>query len=284
MRIHAYILAADPTWIEHSVLSYYNYVDEIVVSFDRGKRGWTGTPIPVDECLARAKAVDRANKLRLVAGDFFRPSHAPIDNDTYQRQCALAEAGRGADWVLQLDSDEVLPNPLALIEMLKEAEMRKVAAVEWPMRVLFQRTRNRRFLEVCAANGSDRFEYPGPIAVRPDVKLFDARRAEGLFLRPVVGDGRTSLQTARPAEPNEIRVELKNPADAIIHNSWARDSGSIRTKIASWGHNAGWRSRLFYYLRWLPAPWVWRVMRNFHPFANGLWPALKLSDFVGISA
>lgn len=278
MRLHAYVLAADPAWLERSVLSYYDLVDEIVVSYDRSGRGWTGALVPVDETLERLDALDQDGKLRRVGGDYARAARTPIECDTAQRQEALAEAGRGADWVLQIDTDEVLPRPGRLPELLKYAEERDLDAVEWPMRVLFRSLPGGRFLEVCELDGRDHFEYPGPIAVRPGARLVDARRAAAPFLRPAVQGDERSLQVARPPDEGETRAELLLPEDAILHYSWAGSPKRIRSKVSSWGHSSGWRSQAYYQLRWRPSPYLWRTMRDFHPFARGLWPALKVSE------
>jgi hypothetical protein len=275
LRIKAYILAADPAWIEASVFSYYDIVEDIVVSFDENFMGWTGAPIAVEECLQRLRAIDRDGKMRYCPGPYFRPGFSPMQNDTHQRQCALEQAGNDADWVLQFDTDEVLPHPDALLTVLNYADQQNVSAVEWPIRVLFRRLPGGNYLEVCANNRLDRFEYPGPIAVKPTVRLSDARRTLGPFLRPMVTGDISSLQISRAATENEQRAELLSGLDAIIHNSWARPAESIRSKIASWGHNDGWKSWFFYYIQWLPAPYLWRFMGDFHPFARGLWPALK---------
>ena len=276
MKLNAYVLAADPTWIEASVLSYYDMIEELVVSYDRNGRGWTGAAVPIDACLERLRAMDTMKKMRFVPGDFFREGRSPMDNDTFQRQCALDEASTGADWVLSLDTDEVLPKPTALRRVLERSEELAIAAVEWPMRVLYQRTRSGEFLEVCAADGQDRFDYPGPIATRPGERLKDARRTCDKFLRPIVRGDNRSLQISRPAEVGlEIREVLLDPEEAIVHNSWARSPANIRSKIRSWGHANGLRSWKYYAFRWSAAPYVWKGMRDFHPFAGGLWPALK---------
>lgn len=277
MRLAAYVLAADPTWIERSIRSYYDLVDELVVSYDRDGRSWTGTRIPVEECLRRLEALDRDGKVRLAPGDFAGRGGSPIERDTAQRRAALAEAGRDADWVLQIDTDEVVPDPAALLAALDVAEELGLPAVEWPMRVLFRTLRRGRFLEVCAHDGSDRFEYPGPVAVRPGVTLTEARRANGPFLRPLVHGDDRSLQVAREPEPAEVRRALLEPAQAILHYSWAGPPSRVRRKVGSWGHNTGVGSFAFYYLRWKPAPLLWPAMHDFHPFAGGLWPALKVS-------
>jgi hypothetical protein len=278
VRLHAYVLAADPAWLERSVLSYYDLVDEIVASYDRSGRGWTGAPVPAATALERLEALDRDGKVRRVGGDYAEAAGTPIECDTAQRREALAEAGRGADWVLQIDTDEVLPRPDRLAVLLSYAQDRGLEAVEWPMRVLFRSLRGGRFLEVCERDGRDRFEYPGPIAVRPGVPLVDARRAEAPFLRPTVRGAGRSLQLARPPAPGETRAELLSSEEAILHYSWAGSAARIRSKVDSWGHSEGRRSRAFYRLRWWPAPYMWRAMRDFHPFARGLWPALKISE------
>ena len=61
-RIKAYILAADPTWIEESVGSYYPIVDEIIVSYDVDGRAYTGVPLPVETCLQKLRSIDRDGK------------------------------------------------------------------------------------------------------------------------------------------------------------------------------------------------------------------------------
>lgn len=278
MRVHAYVLAADPAWIERSVGAYYDLVDEIVVSYDRRGRGWTGAPIQAEQALERLRTLDRDGKMRHVGGDYAQTAPTPLESETAQRRAALADAGRGADWVLQLDTDEVLPRPHRLRDVLAHADERGLDAVEWPMRVLFRSLRDGRCLEVCASGGADHFEYPGPIAVRAGAQLVQARRTGGPFLRVVVAGDEQSLQVTRAPEAGEIRAQLLAPEDAALHFSWAGSAERIRTKVASWGHSQGLRTRAFYYLRWRPAPYVWRRMHDFHPLSRGLWPALKISD------
>ena len=281
MKINAYVLAADPAWIEASLAAYYDVVDKIVVSYDQDSKGWTGAPIDVEGCLKRLRAVDPDGKLQFMSGHYARAGQEPMANDTHQRQCALDEAAQGADWVLQFDTDEILPDISALLKVLEETRP-EVVGVEWPMRVLFRFLGGTRFLEVCAQNKRDRFEYPGPIAVRPGAVLTDARRCEGNIDRMVVKGDDQSLQVRQSPAPGETRRELFNGKHAIVHNSWARSPASIRAKIASWGHNEGRKSKLFYYTRWLPAPRIWKLLRNFHPLAPDLWPRLKKSDLATI--
>jgi hypothetical protein len=278
VRVHAYVLAADPTWLRTSVLAYYDYVDRIVVSYDSDGRGWTGAPIDVERCLTALREIDRGEKLVFAPGIFRKSGVDVMAADTHQRTVALKLAGEGADWVLQIDSDEVLPSLDALDRALKEATRRGLSAVEWPMKVLYRGLRGGFYLEVVGSSGQPHFDYPGPIAVRPNVRLVDARRTDSDFMRATVIDDTTSLQISVRSEANEHRVPILVPDEAIWHNSWARDPHVVWRKIRSWGHNAGVRSYIYYIVRWLPARYTWRIMRDFHPFARGLWPRLAVSD------
>ena len=276
MRIHAYVLAADPTWLRSSVLSYYSIVDRIVVCFDEEHQGWTGAPIDVDSCLTALRQIDVDNKVTLLGGRFRATTGDLLGAETAQRTAALAVAGKGADWVLQLDGDEILPDTGPLLAALEEATKRELVAVEWPMRVLYRKTLYGRYLQVATRTGAPHYEYPGPIAVRPGTRLVDARRTDSAFLRMAVAEDTGSLQLQRPTAPGETRLPTLAPDQSIWHNSWARSPRVLRRKLGSWGHSNGARTWAYYYAVWLPAPLTWRFLRNLHPFARGLWPRLTL--------
>lgn len=272
IRLGAYLLAGDPVWLAASLARYYPLLQHLVVVAPASRRGWTGHPIPVDECLAVVRALDVRGIHEVVWGEWRDP--LPIRADTAQRQAGLAALGHRVDWILQIDNDELLPHPARLLELLAEADARGLDAVEWPMRVLFRRLRGGDFLEVCARSGAPRYDYPGPIAVRPGATLVEARRSAGTVLRPVVRGDAASLQLTRPAAPGEVRLPVLRPADAIVHNSWGRAPAAIRRKIRTWGH-ASRRSAAYFWLCWWPAPLIWPLLRDFHPFARGLWPRLR---------
>ena len=194
MNLAAYVLAADPTWIRTSVLAYYPHVSRIVVSYDRRGRGWSGQPVPARRCVAALKRIDRDRKLRFVPGDFAGTHEDLMAAETAQRQAALDAAAEGADWVLQIDTDEVLPDTGALLRALAATGERYVA-VSWPMRVLYRQLERGRFLEVANADGSLHVEYPGPVAVRPGTRLDHARWAAGPLLKvPVAAPAEGSAQ------------------------------------------------------------------------------------------
>jgi hypothetical protein len=278
-RLGAYVLPGDLVWLERTLRQYYPLIDILVVPFPSDRRGWTGVPIPADAALEIVRSVDTRGIARLVTGTWTDVAD-PMRADTAQRQAAIDELSGEVDWILQIDNDEYLPHPEKLHAVLDEAERRGIDAVEWPMRVLYRRTR-RAVYEVVSSDGLARYDYPGPVAVRSGIRLRDARRAHGDFLRAVVRGDDRSLQVSRDAEPGESRADLLDHDDAIIHNSWARDVASIRQKMASWGHSTGGRFSPYYWFRWLPSPVIWRFQRDLHPFARSLWPALRPRPKVG---
>jgi hypothetical protein len=276
-RLGAYILPGDPTWLRSSLRRYYQLLDELVVLVPADGRGWTGHPIPVRACRDAVDAIDHRKIARIVIGSWRDRAH-PMLAETAQRQAGIDAIGPDVDWILQIDNDELLPSVDALISVLAYAEAHKIPAVEWPMRVLFRRLGRDEFLEVCAARGVPRYDYPGPIAVRPAVRLMEARRPKGDYLRPLVRDDRASLQVLRTAAEGEARAELLSPEDAILHNSWGRSVRDVWRKTKSWGHANGLRGVWYFALVWLPAPVTWRVRRDLHPFSSGLWPRLRRTN------
>jgi hypothetical protein len=271
MAINAYVLAAEPSWIEASIRSYYAIVDTIVVSYDRSGRGWTGAPIPIAECLDRLRSVDVDRKMRFCPGDYARPGHPPLVNDTYQRQCAHEEASRGADWVIAIDTDEVLPDAREFARRLREEVPGQYMAVEWPMRTFFRQSRMGFFLEVCTFLRRQLSEYPGPVASRPGVTHTTARQIQE---KPI---WRYDVRWAS-YDPlgRQFQVQgIIRKHEAIWHLSWARSVEDIELKLRSWGHNPDFDTRRYLDRVWRPAPRRWPWMHHFHPIWPRHWPALR---------
>ncbi len=277
MNITAYILVADPAWIEESVLSFYDMVEKIVVSYDENAMGWTGVPVPINECLARLRAIDRDGKMVYMPGCYARLSHEPMENETYQRQCALEQAADGADWILQLDTDEILPDP-AYFKRAMEKVSKEYNAVDWPMRTFFQRTKDGRFLEVCSLFRKTISSYPGPIAVRPGTKFAHARQPEGKSIWRY--DVRAKdTDTAAGHRPVHCVVD---ECAAILHFSWVRREDEIQRKLNSWGHSAQFDGTAYLNRIWKKAPMIWPFLFRFHPMAPAWWPALRPVDLSGV--
>jgi hypothetical protein len=232
MRVNAYILIGDPSFLSASVRSYYSHVDRIVVSYDRTGRSWTGTELPVEEALERVKALDVHGKCEFRPGDYARTSHTPIDNDTHQRSEALAHASEGADWVLQLDTDEVVPRADILLRSMRRADRVAATGVEFPARWLYSRVEQGKFLEACGRWWGSISSYPGPVAVKPGVTLLHARQSDADLYRADIRPWNTD-----PSHPRDAIVHEVVPSDAaVIHYSWVRSPEFIARKVGWSGH------------------------------------------------
>jgi hypothetical protein len=233
MKLNAYIMLGDPSFLHASVASYYRHVSRIVVSYDRDGLSWTGTPLPLDECLARIRALDTEGKCDLRPGTFARPGLDALENDTNQRSVALMTASDGADWVLQLDTDEVLPEPTTLVSTLRRADDAGADGLEFPARWLYTRVGSRRFLESCSRLWRPASSYPGPVAVRAGTSLVQARQTDGPLYRADVRPWNTD-----PSHPRDAIVHEVVPYRAsIVHYSWVRSSEYMRRKVGWSGHS-----------------------------------------------
>lgn len=234
MKTNAYILAADPAWIEASVTSYYSLVERIVVSYDENGFGWTGAPLDIDQCLQRLRAMDRDGKLDFRPGHYARREFyaRPLENDTFQRQCALDQAGTDADWVLQLDTDEVIGEAGVFADCLKQADRLGRQALNYPSLWLYCQAFGEWYLEWCNRGWRRAPGYPGPMAVRSGSRLTLARRVE---------TGHYHVDLSRRGSsgrvPNGIKVDRVVEAEqAIWHFSMLRDEAWLRRKFISSGH------------------------------------------------
>jgi hypothetical protein len=234
MKLNAYILAADPAWIEASVLSYYDLVERIVVSYDQNALGWTGVPIGVEQCLRRLRAIDRDGKMEYVPGHYARAEffERPMENDTYQRQCALDRASEGADWVLQLDTDEVILNQGIFFSCLEEAAAVDRQALFYPARWLYQSVGNGWFLESCTRLWRVSAGFPGPVSVRPKTQLRHARQCDVSEYRV---DFRSRITDPWHAVTTPVHRVI-DANDGILHFSMVRNERAYQKKTESWGH------------------------------------------------
>ncbi|UNK70146.1 hypothetical protein [Microbacterium sp. H1-D42] len=265
LRIHAYVLVADPSYLRESISAYYPHVDRIVLSYDRNGTSWTGTPLPLDQCLRIIAELDVDAKCVHAPGDFARLDHAPLENDTHQRQSALDRASDGADWVVQLDTDEVLVDPDAFFAMLRRANVNGADGLEYPARWLYTRSRHGWYLEVSRRWWQRAASFPGPVAVKAGTQLRHARQADVQLFRVDLDAKNTD-----PWHPIDAPVHaVVDASRAILHFSWVRDPDVIRRKFGWSGHTAHMRPPIVL-RRWL--------RRSRHPFFTALMTPLRRRD------
>ncbi len=248
MRLTAYVLAADPAFVTASLRAYYSVVDRVVVSFDQDRTSWSGRPLPVDECLAAIRALDVDGKCVLAPGAFARPGEPPLDSETIQRQKALDQASDGADWVLQLDTDEVIPRLAPFLAAIEHADAAGAGALHYPSRWLYSRVGEGRYLESSSWLGRTVSHYPGPLAVAAGTRLTHCRQADAPLHRVDVRPWNTDPNHGRDAVVHEVI----DPRDAVLHYSWVRSDATMREKFAWSGHADQYAEPAVY------RRWAWR--------------------------
>jgi hypothetical protein len=283
MKIGAYVLAADPTWITQSIGAYYDVIDVLLVSYDSSSKSWSGTDIPVAECVDKVREVDKRSIMVELSGDYSTIDGSPMDRDTKQRQDCVNYLSSRVDWILQIDTDEWIPDINLVIRILNDLPQ-DICGIEWPMRVLYRKLGSGSYLAISDLDSKPVYEYPGPIIVRSNETLIDARRISNRIIRYAVRGDTSSLQLSLEHTVGVTVNDSLTNANVIIHNSWARSPKSVWRKISSWSHNDGCRSLFYFFLVWLPSPFTWRTIRNIHPFAQGLWPKLSILNVEGVSS
>ncbi|WP_314506974.1 hypothetical protein [uncultured Microbacterium sp.] len=249
LRVNAYVMLADPSFLRESLTSYYHFVDRIVLSFDRAALSWTGTPLPIEQCLRIVEELDVEGKCVAAPGHFAFVDRDPLENDTFQRQHALDIASADADWVLQLDTDEVLLEPQLFFDCLARAHAAGSGGMDFPAMWLYSRVSPGRYLERSGRFWKRAASYPGPLAVRPGTRLSLARQTD-------VDLYRVDIQPANsdPWHPRQTVVdEAIAPGQAVAHFSWVRHPDVMRRKFGWSGHAEDLRPPSVY------RAWAWRT-------------------------
>jgi hypothetical protein len=258
VRLNAYVLAGDPAWIPESLGSYYGAVDRIVVSYDRNGRSWSGARLSIEESLRRIAALDVDKKTVLLAGDHADASRNPVRVETIQRQAALDAASDGADWVLQLDTDEILAASQVFFGFIARADDGGADALAYPARTFYSRSPSGVFLEQCGRFWTAQAGYPGPVAVRAGTTLSVARQAASVpHFRVDMSAWNTDPAHARGTPVHAVVA----PEHAILHMSWVRTEAQMREKsvVSGYATTQDWD-------RELP---LWRT-RSAHPRLTAL--------------
>ena len=274
IRLNAYVLAGDPAWVADSIGSYYDMVGRIVVSYDRSHRSWSGLPLSVEESLRRIHAADPDGKVVLLPGDHVIADRTLMATETAQRQAALDAASDGADWVLQLDTDEILPSPEALRRQIAVADEAGADAVDYPLRNIYAATVGDRFLEQCGRFWTTQATYPGPIAVRAGTRLTVARQAGGVRHHRVD----VAARNTDPAHPRRTPVHAVIPReDAVLHLSWVRSEEQMleKRRVSGYAKNRDWDEDLARWRRRSRHPWLTAAGA---PLARRWWDRYRVVD------
>jgi hypothetical protein len=235
VKVNAYIMLADPAWIESSMMSYYFLVNKIVVTYDENSMSWSGTPLNIDSLIERIQKVDVLGKCEFVPGHFSRSEHYddPMLNDTYQRSVSISRASEGADWIVQVDTDEIVPDFQLVLNLINEAELQECESIWFPQRWLYMYPYKYVGIEWCKRGGRRNSVYAGPIVIRSGTNVVLARRTAGKGLHVNRRESNVSPHADNFAVSHrQIEDDL-----CLLHMSQVRSYTAWMDKIRSWSHS-----------------------------------------------
>jgi hypothetical protein len=233
-------LAYDYRMAWAAIRSYYDIADEIVLGLDRDRISWNNKPFSLDEDGFKRglEAVDPLRKVKIVEADFHSQGTA-LANDTFERN-ALSIHCRPGNWVVQIDSDELVQNP---------AEFRA-----WMLK--------RR----------------GPWLVLGRWTVVFKRFGDDYLVVDKDGDW-VSLATRLRGQYTGCRdtQEFKRRSPIrLLHFSWGRDEAGLKQKLESWTHANDFDTAAFFRL-WQSVNLAnYKDIRDFHPIQEPDWPSLRL--------
>jgi hypothetical protein len=282
MKIHAYILASDPNWIEASLLSYYDLVDKVVVCYDKNGLSWYGNQAKTLQSVSRIKQIDVHGKCVYLAGDYAKlgSSLNLLEKDSMQRRDAYNEARVGADWVLQLDSDEVVSDRATFLEALHDASTSGAMQIYYPFRWVYLRSLLGHYIEYGSSKLGSRVTYHGPIAVRGDAMHQEARRVIGPVHLVRIDDGVTSpyLESIMSGDFGRV-VSSSNTTyeNSICHLSWVRRPSLIVRKLRNFGHayDRDWNTQI---LKWLLTYYLPHLMVFLFRYKQGPYQCMTFAE------
>jgi hypothetical protein len=223
-----------------AIRSYYPVADEIILGLDKDRVSWNKKPFVLDEEDLRKglAAVDPDKKIVLVEGDFHCLDTATA-NDTQERN-TLSLACKPGHWVVQIDSDELLQNPLEFRDWLLRRR--------WPWLVL------GRWTVVFKRFGDDYL-----VVDKHDAWISVATARQGIYTG------------CRDTKERKRRSPLH-----MLHFSWGRGEGELLQKLESWTHARDFDTGKFFEFWKSVTLENYKSFRDFHPLDGPDWPALRL--------
>jgi hypothetical protein len=248
-----FCVAYDWYLLEHALPLVYGHSDAICLSIDRDRISWAQNKFEFDqEAFSKLiKKVDIEGKITVYEDNFHSPGLSPMENEVRQRNLMAARMGEGG-WHIQLDCDEYFLNFSQFVKFLRSMPpSNNPFNVSCAWITLFKKI-DAGFLYIMPANHSE-IEYI-QVATRTPVYEFGRRNAHF-----------------------NLYTNYK-----ILHQSWARTSEEINTKISNWGHKDDFDSKQ-YFAVWNDLTKTNYVeLRDFHPIEPSRWHSLHLAQFNSI--
>jgi hypothetical protein len=198
-------------------MSYYPFVDEIVAVYDSDFMSWSGNNIKtkIEHCIYILNELDTDKKVKFVSSGFVAQTDDLMAAETYMRQYALNSVSSTAALVIQIDGDEILPDPSHFLTCIEKFVDSHFSGMEYSARWLYTHIAASFYLERCNRDFSYWHAIPGPLVVRPNQSLKYGRQISSPCMRFEPGG-------------SHGKMELKQ---SLLHPSMLRSDSSIREKM-----------------------------------------------------
>jgi hypothetical protein len=226
-------VAYDWEFLQYSLPPVYDKADAICLSVDAENRSWTGNNFSFDnEGLEKlVKKLDKSGKIQILREPFYSPARTPIENECYQRK-RMAEALGDADWIIQIDTDEIFINPDFFFSELKK---------------------------YCGCKRSVNIHglWINLIKQTPTGFIYSVLKTPPLATNdPVYEYGRTN---------GHFNIHSNS---FIAHITWARPEEEVKYKLENWGHSHEFNGKSFLKIWQAMDEFNWRYIKDFHPMGK----------------
>lgn len=236
-------IAYDFKYAKHAIRSYYDIADEIILGLDQALISWSGKKFELDVFGDLGRFVrdeDPQRKIKVSMGNFHE-FEEPLANETAERNL-LSRFATG-DWIVSIDSDEILVNPKEFRDWL---EILPPEACRYQL--------SARLMTVFKT-------FPGDIALLPTPPYeaaLVATQCRGAYFK------------ARMTEQARMQSPL-----SILHYGWGRTREELVEKLKHWGHSKDhdWEE----YLEFWDSITLdnYKETHDFHPLRPLLWNGLE---------
>ncbi len=222
-----------------AIESYYAIADEIILGIDKESLTWAGNKVVIPpEFFACIEGLDKDKKIKIIS-DYFCTELNPMDNDIRERTI-LANSCKEGNWVVQIDSDEVIQNQEEFRDQILSAP--KDCQVRMTWKTLFKRL--------------------------PEGDLYISPHTE---TTTVASMDRHSFVSARVTNQKAFTIK-----GFLLHNSWGRTELELYTKLTNWGHAFDFPvNQYFEFWKGVNAE-NYSTFKNFHPLDQVSWKELTM--------
>ncbi|MGJ1412121.1 hypothetical protein ACR78Z_20835 [Sphingobacterium thalpophilum] len=242
-----YLLSYDYQYIITSLRQVYKEADSISISYDANKRTWTGNTFELpDSIFEEIKQLDRDNKIKFFAENFYLEGQAPLELETRQRNMLAHFMGEGG-WHIQLDSDEYPYDFKKLTDFLRRFKF----LLRVPSRT--------------------------PVTFKIKLIVLFKKSSEGFFVISPYSE-LCNLVTNSPIYSKARAIANTKEYTLnyfVIHQSWARGKTEIQQKISNWGHVNDFDTMEFYREWDRLSTENYNSYRDFHPLPACSWGKLE---------